>query len=223
MTQVKKRSPTAYNFLVKDQALRQTIKDEHPDWKHPQVMAEFSRLWKTYTAEEKQPYLDQAARAKAEFQPSPQGGEGVSDESASDSEPESKQVPKKARTAWFCYLHDPQIRDAAKLEFPDLKVTDLTKEISKQWKELGEDGQAPWKEISEKEKQDLKENPIYVTKKSKKSKKKEKTKKEKVKTTTSTTSIDQTRLANLEKSNQDLLEKVAELTALVEQLRADRD
>ena len=218
MTQVKKRSPTAYNFLVKDQALRQTIKDEHPDWKHPQVMAEFSRLWKTYTAEEKQPYIDQAARAKAEFQPSPR----VSDDSGSDSEPESKQVPKKARTAWFCYLHDPQIRDAAKLEFPDHKVTDLTKEISKQWKELGEDGQVPWKEMSEKEKQQLKENPIYVTKKSKK-KSKKKTKKEKTTTTTSTTSIDQTRLATLEKSNQAMLEKVAELTALVEQLRADRD
>ena len=216
MTQVKKRSPSAYNFLVKDQELRQTIKEQHPDWKHPQVMAEFSRLWKTYTPEEKQPYLDQAARAKAEFQASPQ----VSDDSGSDSEPESKQVAKKGRTPWFCYLHDPQIRDAAKLEFPDLKVTDLTKEISKQWKELGEDGQAPWKEISEKEKQELLENPIYVTKKTKK-KSTKKTKKEK--TTTSTTSIDQTRLANLEKSNQDLIEKVEELTALVEQLRADRD
>ena len=215
MTQVKKRSPSAYNFLVKDQELRQTIKEQHPDWKHPQVMAEFSRLWKTYTPEEKQPYLDQAARAKAEFQPSPQ----VSDESASDSEPESKQVPKKARTPWFCYLHDPQIRAAAKQEFPDLKVTDLTKEISKQWKELGEDGQAPWKEMSEKEKQELLENPIYVTKKSKK-KSSKKTKKEK--TTTSTNSIDQDRLSTLEKSNQELLAKVAELTALVQQLRADQ-
>ena len=177
MTQVKKRSPSAYNFLVKDQELRQTIKDEHPDWKHPQVMAEFSRLWKSYTPEEKQPYLDQAARAKAEFQPSPT----VSDESGSDSEPDSKQVAKKARTPWFCYLHDQQIRDAAKQEFPDLKVTDLTKEISKQWKELGEDGQAPWKEMSEKEKQALLENPTYVTKKSKKTKKTNTKKKKKKK------------------------------------------
>ena len=220
MTQVKKRSPSAYNFLVKDQELRQTIKEQHPDWKHPQVMAEFSRLWKSYTPEEKQPYLDQAARAKAEFLPTPP----VSDESASDSEPESKQVPKKARTAWFCYLYDEEIREETKVEvwgscYPEIKVTDLTKEISKKWKALDEAGQAPWKEMSEKEKQELLENPIYVTKKSKK-KSSKKTKKDK--TTTSTTSIDLDRLSTLEKSNQDLMVKVAELTALVQQLRADQ-
>jgi len=45
MPQIKKRAPTAYNFLTKDKELREQIKREHPDWKNGDILSEYSRLW----------------------------------------------------------------------------------------------------------------------------------------------------------------------------------
>lgn len=207
-SKIKKRSPTAYNFLVKDQVLRKTIKEQNPDWTHPQVMAEFSRLWKRYTPEEKQPYVDQAARAKAEFQPSAN--------TTTNTQPTFTEKPKRAKTAFFHYLYDTNIRDHVKSTNPNLKGSEITKIISEQWSKLSLDEKQPWEQKHLQEKQELIDNPQMVQKKVKN------TKSSTTSTTTTTTSIqDLRRLENLEQSHTQLSTKLEQLLNLVKSLQTN--
>ena len=160
-----KRSPSAYNFLTKDKELRESIKRDHPEWVQTHMLTEYSRLWKTYTVEEKQKYVDQAAEAKAVFQPS----ESITPNDPA-TETEITMVPKRGRSSWMCYLHHPDIRKAAKESNPEVKVTELTKIISIQWKALDTEGQQPYIDLANEEKQALLENPQMVAKKTKKKK-----------------------------------------------------
>ena len=57
-----------------------------------------------------------------------------------------------------------------KQENPTHKVTDLSKLIGAEWKQLSEEDKQPFVDLHEKEKKDLLENPIYIEKKVKKSK-----------------------------------------------------
>lgn len=223
---MKKRSPTAYNFLTKDKELRAQMLRENPEWKQPQVMAEYSRLWKTYTPEEKEKYILLAEQAKKEFEQAKDAAPLDSDSNSSDSESAIVEKPKKARTPFFCYLHDPEVRAAAKEAHPDLKVAQLTKEISSDWKAMSEDEQAPWKQKSEDEKEELLKNPIMVkrkTKKTKKSKKeKNKDKDNEMNDNNDKVTVDKelhARVLALEQQRQELTNMVLELRKQIEEIR----
>lgn len=207
----KKRSPTAYNFLVKDQTLRKTLKEQNPDWTHPQVMAEFSRLWKSYTPEEKQPYVDQAARAKAEFQPS-----ANTTTTTTTTQPTFTEKPKRAKTAFFHYLYDPNIRDPVKSTNPNLKGSEITKIISEQWSKLSLEEKQPWEQKHLQEKQELIDNPQMVQRKVKNTK-------SSTTSTTTTSSQDLRRLENLEQSHTQLSTKLEQLLNLVKSLQTNQD
>lgn len=202
MPQIKKRAPTAYNFLTKDKELREQIKRDHPDWKNGDILSEYSRFWKSWGPDKKKKYQDLADQAKKEFQ------EASGSSSSSDSEGETTTRHKKAMTAFFHYLHDPDVKSKAKEENPDLKLTELTKVISSQWKELSNQDKEPWKEKSKQQALELEKNPIIVTKKTRSSK---------AKKPTSRVEGDD-RILALEKKNLELMNKVEELTKKVEQL-----
>ena len=222
MPQIKKRSPTAYNFLTKDKELRAHMLRENPEWKQPQVMAEYSRLWKTWTPEEKEKYILLAEQAKKEFEQAKEAAPLDSDSAPSDSESAIVEKPKKARTPFFCYLHDPEVRAAAKEAHPDLKVAQLTKEISSDWKAMSEDEQAPWKQKSEDEKEELLKNPIMVKRKTKKkSKKKSKNEMNNDKNKTKGTGDPElhARVLALEQQRQELTNMVLELRKVIEEIR----
>ena len=221
---MKKRSPTAYNFLTKDKELRAQMLRENPEWKQPQVMAEYSRLWKTYTPEEKEKYILLAEQAKKEFEQAKEAAPLDSDSAPSDSESAIVEKPKKARTPFFCYLHDPEVRAAAKEAHPDLKVAQLTKEISSDWKAMSEDEQAPWKQKSEDEKEELLKNPIMVKRKTKKTKKskKEKNKNNEMNDNNDKVTVDKelhARVLALEQQRQELTNMVLELRKVIEEIR----
>ena len=202
MPQIKKRAPTAYNFLTKDKELREQIKREHPDWKNGDILSEYSRLWKSWGPDEKKKYQDLADQAKKEFQ------EASGSSSSSDSEGETTTRHKKAMTAFFHYLHDPDVKSKAKQENPDLKLTELTKVISSQWKTLSSQDKEPWEEKSKQQALELENNPIIVTKKTRSSKTKK-----------PTSRVDgDDRILALEKKNLELMNKVEELANKVEQL-----
>ena len=59
-------------------------------------------------------------------------------------------------------MYDPQVRSPVKEKNPNVKSSDLTKIIAKQWNELSEKEREPWVEKSNKEKSELRENPIMV-------------------------------------------------------------
>lgn len=153
-----KRAPTAYNFLTKDKELRQKIKDEHPDWNHTDIMAEYARLWKTeWTDEQRKPYEELAKKAKEEFI--------ATEDSQDGGEIETVKVKKRAKTAFIFYLYDPKVREPVQEANKDYKPKDLTSHISKMWKLLTDEEKKPWEELSNKQKQEYLENPIYEEKK----------------------------------------------------------
>jgi hypothetical protein len=198
MPKIMKRSPTAYNFLTKDKELRTRLISENPEWKQTDVMSEYSRLWNSWDATDKQKYVDLAREAKEAFTPPPSD-----EETSDDSTPTHQEVimrPKKARTSFFCYLHNAEVRNKTKEENPDLKVTELTTLISTQWKAFSDEDKQPWKDISDKEKVDLLENPQMVEKKVNKKKNKKKSQEDQ-----ETTSHNSSK--ELEKVYMDLLEK----------------
>lgn len=211
---IKKRSPTAYNFLTKDKQLREELKRTNPEWKQPEMLAEYSRLWETWGDEEKKKYLDQAAEAKANFVPTTT--DTTTDNTTSQPVTEETQRKKKARTPFFCYLHDPDIRTAAKEKQPDLKITELTKVISKEWKELTEEEKETWATMAADEKKNLEENPIWVTKKTKKARGSVAP----LPVAPVQPTLDNQRLLSAEQTIQDLLNQVKELTRLMEELKS---
>ena len=153
-----KRPPTAYNFVTKDSALKEKLRAAHPDWSHQEMMSEFARLWKEgFSEEEKQKYYDQAKEARENWTPL--------DDSDTN---ETTQKAKRAQSAYFHFAASR--RGHLKQENPSLKITDLSKLIGAEWKELSDEDKQPFVDHHEKEKKELLENPIYIEKKVKKSK-----------------------------------------------------
>lgn len=152
-----KRPPTAYNFVTKDTALKEKLREAHPDWSHQEMMSEFARLWKEeFSEEEKQKYYDQAKEAKDNWTP--------------QEDSDSTETTQKAKRAQSSYFHFAATRRGPlKQENPTHKVTDLSKLIGAEWKQLTEEDKQPFLDLHEKEKKDLLENPIYIEKKVKKS------------------------------------------------------
>ena len=152
-----KRAPTAYNFLTKDKELRQKLKDQHPEWNHTDIMAEYARLWKTeWTDEQRKPYEEMAKKAKEEF---------VATEEPQENKVETVMVKKRAKTAFIFYLYDPKVRDPVKQAHPEYKPKDLTSHISKMWKQLSDQDKKPWEDLSNQQKQEYLKNPVYEEKK----------------------------------------------------------
>jgi len=60
-----KRSPSAY--LIYGQRVREKVKGEHPDAKSSEIMKIIGQMWQKLSEEEKKPYNDEAATAKAKY------------------------------------------------------------------------------------------------------------------------------------------------------------
>ena len=146
-----------------------------------------------------------ATEANAAFLPT--------ESSATSNEKEVTMVPKLSRTPWMCYLRHLDIRKSAKESNPDVKMTELTKIISIQWKALDKEGQQPYIDLANEEKQALLENPQMVAKKKKKKKMTE--------TMTETTETNTNLLVQPTTEVIDvstLLQEIKELRAMVEML-----
>ena len=153
-----KRSPTAYNFVTKDKELKEKLRLEHPDWTHPQYMAEFGRLWKEgFSSEEKQKYLDQAKEAKENWTPP------IEDE---DTLEDNTTKTKKPQSAFFHFssIRRPIIRESN----PDIKMTEVSKQIGEEWGKLTDEEKLPYHKLHEEEKEALLKSPILITRKIKK-------------------------------------------------------
>lgn len=142
--------------MTKDPSLRETIKEEHPEWQltsgkwsQPDFMAEYARRWKTMTTEEKAPYVEQARVAKENFVPS----QPSSTEQVSRSE-EPQQKPKKAMSSWMFFLHDPTIRDPIKKELYLEKIKEL--------KETSEMSEEEYESLSKLDESELSEKGIKI-------------------------------------------------------------
>ena len=54
--------------------------------------------------------------------------------------------PKKPKTAYFCFMDE--MRPKLRQEFPNEKMSEITKKLGQQWKELSEDDKKPYLELA---------------------------------------------------------------------------
>lgn len=147
-----KRPLSAYNYFTKDQETRSKIKTENPDWNNSQIMAHLGELWRDLSDEDKKPYQELSKQAKDSWV------EPVEEE---PEEPINTR-PKKAKSPYFQYLYDPDIRKPMVTEHPDWKPKQLTTAIAVQWNKLSDTEKQPWVDKMEAEKEELLNSPILI-------------------------------------------------------------
>jgi hypothetical protein len=119
-TEPKSLSP----FFLFSSRHRDSIKEDHPEWKVTEVAAELARRWATLPDSEKALYIS------AEESPKPEIEKG-------------KPVEKKPLSGFF--LFSSQHRDAIKREHPEWKVTEIAAELGKRWAALSDSEKASFK------------------------------------------------------------------------------
>jgi high mobility group protein B3 len=166
-----KRGKSAYIFFCADK--RAEVKEElGEEAKATEVTARLGELWNELKADEDRAdemkvYVDQAAKDKARYEAEmetykPPSDDGEEDDAPKKPAPAAKKGNKatkkgnkkstgkkgsKKKTngyAYFCREH----REDVKKENPDMKATDVTKELARMWKELDAEEQQEWKDAA---------------------------------------------------------------------------
>lgn len=145
-----KRAPSAYNFLTKDKELRSQLLKENPEWSQSDLMVKYGELWRSWTPEQRQKYIDQANEAKQSFVPTNQ------------TRTNNIMRKKRAKTPYFHYLYDEDTRKEIEKNNPGIKQARLTKIAAERWNNLTESQKQPWYLKYEEEKKQLLENPIMI-------------------------------------------------------------
>ena len=77
-------------------------------------------------------------------------------------------VAKRPKSSYIHYSNDKTIRDKVKTDHPEWSVTKVASFLGQQWKSMESTEKQKWVDLYLKEKEELKNNPVYVTKKKKK-------------------------------------------------------
>merc|ERR1719204_2394698 len=135
---------------------------ENPDMKVTELTKVMSAEWKALDAAAKQRYVDEAAAAKsayavkwAEYQKTSEFGKhmlkvrewkaqsvAAGGDFKATKKPKDEKAPKRPQTAYF--LFTAAERAAVKAAQPELKVTQIAKELGKRWKALSDADKAPF-------------------------------------------------------------------------------
>mmetsp|Transcript_38033 Transcript_38033/g.88949 ORF Transcript_38033/g.88949 Transcript_38033/m.88949 type:complete len:193 (-) Transcript_38033:279-857(-) len=152
-----KKPPTAYFvWLNKNRA---TLEKQAPSKKGPDVAKYAGAMWKEMPEAEKQPYIDEAAAKKKEYDLQIAGGaeKFVSKKrKAKDEEKAAKKARKgtKAPTAYFLWLADNRERIVKEVGTGRGPV--VAKEAGKQWAEVAESVKAKYQSMADEKKEALK-------------------------------------------------------------------
>ena len=149
-----KRPMGAFFFYLRDASV--TIKVENPEMDPKQVASEAGCRWVAMSDSEKQPFAEQAAKAKEEYTQAVE--EYVADRMKLDAM-EDKQIrgeavvrdrwaelgmPKRPMTAFFLYVGD--ARPTIKAENPNMAVKDIPAEAGRRWVAMSDSEKQPFAE-----------------------------------------------------------------------------
>ena len=138
-----KRGPSAYNLYMKDPTVREKADGESAVEK----MGAIAAMWKELSEEDKRPYVEEAARLKAELSDASDAESVASDSTSGSISSGPAKKEKKARkprgpSAYNLYMKDPAIRNKADGESAKEKMG----AIAAMWKELSEEDKRPYVE-----------------------------------------------------------------------------
>lgn len=145
-----KRPKSSYFLFCDDE--RANVTEENPDLKPQEVSSELGKLWKALSDEEKAPYIERAAEAKAKYNKEcgKTDKETTKKSKKSTKEKPEKRVKKKEQNKnskitgniLFCQ----EYRDEVKEEHPTWKAPKVTRELTKMWKNLDDEERAEYEE-----------------------------------------------------------------------------
>ena len=158
-----KRPKSSYLFFCEDK--RDLVKEAEPDLKATEVTSKLGQLWKALSDKQKQKYVKKADQAKEHYNEEMKSYVRPSDEELAKFKPKRKGskgskgkrkesgAPKRPMTAFL--LFSMEKREEVKADNPDLKGTDISKELGRMWKDdfADTESRAKWVEQAEKEKE----------------------------------------------------------------------
>jgi len=118
--------------------------------------------WKKITPEKKKIYEDEHEREKEKYKklmenykpPTPETSDSDSEEKKKKPRKRAKKdpnAPKKPINAYMFYTK--ARREGLKKQYPDLKITEISKKLGEEWKEMDKDERAPYEAQSQKDKE----------------------------------------------------------------------
>ena len=135
---VRLRARTAYTFYTMDEQVRNTLKTKYPDAKFSEFSKILSTQWKGLTETDKLPYNQKSQTEKQEM---------------AKILNTKKPKQKRGRSAYTLYSSDKEVRDKVKTANPEANFGEISKILSKQWKELSEQAKTPYIQLSNVEKE----------------------------------------------------------------------
>jgi len=141
-----KRPRTAYIFFCNDK--RPKVREANPNMRMTEVTNELGKMWKNLKESKRQKYLEQAQKDRERY--------------TSEMNQYKPKGPKKALTAYFFFCMEK--RHEVKKANPEMKVTDISKELGRMWKEDFSDdiSRKKWIDASEKDKQRYEEEKLLT-------------------------------------------------------------
>lgn len=135
-----KRPTTAYFYYMNEN--RAAMKEKHPDDKATNLAKKIAEVWNKMSDKDKKPYLEKAEKDKLRYQT--EMAEITKDQPVK---------PKKAKTAYFCFMDE--VRNEYKTQFPNEKMTILSKKMGEAWRNLNDTDKQKYVDIAEKQKKEL--------------------------------------------------------------------
>jgi len=163
-----KRSKSSY--IIFCGAKRDEIKKKNPDMKATEITSKLGEMWQSLNDKQKKKYVDEANKDKERYEG--EMNEYVPSEGF-EKKGKKKSKAKRAPSGYIIFCQDK--RQEVKTENPEMKATEITKELGRQWRELSQEEKDEYNQRSKEMSAELKaqsEDEEEKPKKQKKGKKK---------------------------------------------------
>jgi len=122
------------SYIIFCGAKRDEIKKKNPDIKAKDILSKLGEMWKALNDKQKKKYVDEANKDKERYEG--EMNEYVPSEGF-EKKDKKKSKAKRAPSGYIIFCGDK--REEVKTENPEMKATEITKELGRQWRELSQE------------------------------------------------------------------------------------
>ena len=122
------------SYIIFCGAKRDEIKKKNPDMKGKEILSKLGEMWKALNDKQKKKYVDEANKDKERYEGDM--NEYVPSEGF-EKKDKKKSKAKRAPSGYIIFCGDK--REEVKTENPEMKATEITKELGRQWRELSQE------------------------------------------------------------------------------------
>ena len=122
------------SYIIFCGAKRDEIKKKNPEMKATEITSKLGEIWQSLNDKQKKKYVDEAGKDKERYEE--EMNEYVPSEGF-EKKGKKKSKAKRAPSGYIIFCQDK--REEIKSENPEMKATEITKELGRQWKELSQE------------------------------------------------------------------------------------